>query len=180
MSLKVVYFYRTSFTSCRKFQRHICFSLFVQSVSAIPPRDLFIIAESTFSRKQHFYRFLPPAKEVAGRQCFQACLSVSNSVHMVGEGGRGVFPCGHHPRCIAPHHTALEYGTPPPPANGQGPLSLHMGPHSAGKSWIRPCICLTVVHTEWRRLLCLMFSSLCASGSINYNTTFQSVRAKSH
>ena len=102
-------------------------------VSAIPLHYLFIIVESAFSRKQHFYGFLLPAKEVAERQCFQACLSVSQSVILsTGCGGAGGVPMwpSSMMHCTSPYSPSqarpLEHGnhSPPPTPPHKWPWDL--------------------------------------------------------
>ena len=88
-------------------------------------------------------------------------MSISQSLCPQGV-GEGVFPCGHHPRCIAPHHTAPPRPgplnmEPHPPREWPGPPLSGHGTSQCREVLDPPRIRLVVVHTEWRRMFWLTF-----------------------
>ena len=65
--------------------------------------------------------WLPSANEVAGRKCFEACLSVHRRV-----------PCGHYPWCIGTHHTGSPLPLQPQFHSHSPPPHSDMRPHRTG------------------------------------------------
>ena len=95
---------------------------------------------------------LPPFKVVAGRECFQSCVSVCS---------RGGVPLNHWAWCIRLRHTGnhpLCTGfRPRPPIQGTSPLPIY-GPSCAGN--------LNLFITVWERLVstlqeCFLVLYLC-------------------
>ena len=163
MSLRVVYFYRTSITSCRKFERQICFSLFVQ-LSQHYHCVIFSLWPNQHSPGSNTFMGFDrqPKKLREDNVSKHVCQSVILSTGCGG--GRG---CSH----VAIIHDALHltiqplqgpapwtWNSPPPhtPRMARPPLSAH-GTSQCREVLDPPRIRLIVVHTEWTRMFWLMF-----------------------